>query len=572
MTKQVQRRRGTATQHTSFTGAEGETSVNTTNKSVHVHDGATAGGIEAARADLVNVSDASLNAALTGNTVPSLTITTADINGGTVDGTVIGGTTAAAVTGTSITAGDMFITGPSPLLRLTDNDASDNHTTIKNNNGSTYIDGRNDTANGDIVFRGTGGGVADEYARLTSAGKLGIGTNSPAHPLEIETDGDTIVRIGTTGTGDADAVLIIDANDTGEPEVKFNIDGVEKASISYFDSGNDLNIMTASGSGGSIDFQPNNVLAMRIESDGDVKIYGDNTTTDTRTLLVESEGFAAIRINGDLSDTSGETGGASLQLGIDGNSGTALVSSINADNDSGHGTTYTGTTANSMLVGTKFNHPIYFGVNSQVYSKMDTNAINVGGLLDDTFPSNNDSGAGVSLRYDGRISAVSDNTTSLNIGRHSGAGAVAQWYYAGSAVGSISVTGSATAYNTSSDYRLKENVTPIQGASDIVQAMRPCTYTAIADGVWYDGFLAHELQEVLPRAVTGTKDAMMDEEYEVIAATDTEEAVMGTRSVPNMQSVDYAKLTPLLVAALQEALARIEVLETRITALEGQHA
>jgi hypothetical protein len=93
MTKQVQRRRGTAAQHTSFTGAEGEISVNTTNKSVHVHDGTTAGGIEAARADLGNVSDANLNAALSGNTLASLTITSADINGGTIDGTVIGGST-----------------------------------------------------------------------------------------------------------------------------------------------------------------------------------------------------------------------------------------------------------------------------------------------------------------------------------------------------------------------------------------------------------------------------------------------------------------------------------------------
>ena len=98
MTKQVQRRRGTSTQHTSFAGAEGEISVNTTNKSVHVHDGSTAGGFEAARADLGNVSDANLNSALAGNTLSSLTITSADINGGTIDGTVIGGTTPAAGT------------------------------------------------------------------------------------------------------------------------------------------------------------------------------------------------------------------------------------------------------------------------------------------------------------------------------------------------------------------------------------------------------------------------------------------------------------------------------------------
>jgi hypothetical protein len=104
MTKQVQRRRGTSTQHTSFTGAEGEISVNTTNKSIHVHDGTTAGGVEAARADLANVSDTSLNNALSGNTLASLTITSADINGGTIDGTSIGGTSAGAGTFTTATA------------------------------------------------------------------------------------------------------------------------------------------------------------------------------------------------------------------------------------------------------------------------------------------------------------------------------------------------------------------------------------------------------------------------------------------------------------------------------------
>lgn len=111
MTKQVQRRRGTATQHTSFTGAEGEISVNTTNKSVHVHDGVTAGGVEAARADLSNVSDANLNNALSGNTLASLTITSADINGGTIDGVTIGGASAGAGTFTSVTGTSLNLNG-----------------------------------------------------------------------------------------------------------------------------------------------------------------------------------------------------------------------------------------------------------------------------------------------------------------------------------------------------------------------------------------------------------------------------------------------------------------------------
>ena len=76
MATQLQIRRGTSTQVAAFTGAEGEIVVNTTNDSVHVNDGSTAGGFEMARADLNNVSDTSLNAALTGNTVSALTITT----------------------------------------------------------------------------------------------------------------------------------------------------------------------------------------------------------------------------------------------------------------------------------------------------------------------------------------------------------------------------------------------------------------------------------------------------------------------------------------------------------------
>ena len=82
MATQLQIRRGTSTQVAAFTGAEGEIVVKTTNDSVHVNDGSTAGGFEMARADLNNVSDTSLNAALTGNTVSALTITT--LTAGTV--------------------------------------------------------------------------------------------------------------------------------------------------------------------------------------------------------------------------------------------------------------------------------------------------------------------------------------------------------------------------------------------------------------------------------------------------------------------------------------------------------
>jgi hypothetical protein len=139
-------------------------------------------------------------------------------------------------------------------------------------------------------------------------------------------------------------------------------------------------------------------------------------------------------------------------------------------------------------------------------------------------------------------------------------------------VGTISTSGSATSYNTSSDYRLKENVVPMTGSIDRLKALNPSRFNFIADAdTTVDGFLAHEAQEVVPEAITGTKDAMMTEEYEVTPAVmDGEkvvtEAVMGEREVPDMQGIDQSKLVPLLVASLQEAIARIEVLEAQLKA------
>ena len=144
-------------------------------------------------------------------------------------------------------------------------------------------------------------------------------------------------------------------------------------------------------------------------------------------------------------------------------------------------------------------------------------------------------------------------------------------------VGSITTSGSSTAYNTSSDYRLKENVVDLTGASARVNQLDVKRFNWIADdtNTAVDGFLAHEVATVVPEAINGTKDAMRDEEYEVTPAVldddgnVTTEAVMGTRSVPDYQGIDQSKLVPLLTAALQEALAKIDAMETRLTALEG---
>ena len=118
-------------------------------------------------------------------------------------------------------------------------------------------------------------------------------------------------------------------------------------------------------------------------------------------------------------------------------------------------------------------------------------------------------------------------------------------------VGSITSSTTATAYNTSSDYRLKEDWQPMSGSVDRVKALNPVNFAWKADGSRVDGFLAHEAQTVVPEAVTGTHNEVDDE------------------GNPVYQGIDQSKLVPLLTAALQEAITKIETLEARVTALES---
>jgi len=123
---------------------------------------------------------------------------------------------------------------------------------------------------------------------------------------------------------------------------------------------------------------------------------------------------------------------------------------------------------------------------------------------------------------------------------------------AGTPVGTVSITTTATTYATSSDYRLKENVVPLTGAIDRINQLKPSQFNFIADpDKTVDGFLAHEAQEVVPECATGAKDEVDAE------------------GNPIYQGIDQSKLVPLLTAALQEALQKIDAMEARLAALEG---
>ena len=119
-------------------------------------------------------------------------------------------------------------------------------------------------------------------------------------------------------------------------------------------------------------------------------------------------------------------------------------------------------------------------------------------------------------------------------------------------VGSITCSNSATAFNTSSDYRLKENVALISDGITRVKQLKPSRFNFIVNpGIMVDGFIAHEAATVVPESVSGTHNEVDSENN------------------PVYQGIDQSKLVPLLTAALQEAITKIETLETKVAALEG---
>ena len=119
-------------------------------------------------------------------------------------------------------------------------------------------------------------------------------------------------------------------------------------------------------------------------------------------------------------------------------------------------------------------------------------------------------------------------------------------------VGYIACSGSTTSYATSSDYRLKDNVLPMTGALEKVSKLKPVTYKWKLDNTDGEGFIAHELQAIIPNAVTGDKDAI-DE-----------------KGNPKYQGIDTSFLVATLTAAIQEQIQIINDLKARIETLEAK--
>jgi hypothetical protein len=415
-------------------------------------------------------------------------------------------------------------------------------------------------------------GTATEAMRIDTSGNVGVGTTSPNARLHIQDGsnggtlqlGSTAVDLGTSTINMYGASNVINfkhrnigttlASITGAP-ANFGTDssgylafdtqtaaGTPTERMRITSSGN-VGIGTSSPSqkfqiaGGSIQLDTATSVAfgnintrMQGASDGSFIWYGSGT----ERMRIDSSGNVGI----------GTTSpGAKLQV-----EGSVVVSGTNTINATSCIMTIgdsTRTASSSTTTGA-----IVCGGGLGVWSQVRT-----GGTIYVNTTADNPgiSGIqGVTLVESGYMNAC--RTGPVFYSSHLTTGNSFEFRANGTTlVGTISVTGSNTAYNTSSDYRLKENIAPMVGALARVAQLKPVTYKWKSDGSDSEGFIAHELAEVCPHAVTGEKDAT-----ETVEVKDEKGNVTGTEVRPVYQGIDVSFLVATLTAAIQELKAEFD--------------
>ena len=275
-------------------------------------------------------------------------------------------------------------------------------------------------------------------------------------------------------------------------------------------------------------------------------------------------------------DSGASVGGNGDELVIEG-SGASGLSILSANND--EGSIYFGDDGNSTMGAIVYAH----GNNSMQFKTGDSERMRIDSYGEifvnktaNNFNANGgmwtDGGERISLTRDGDEVAVATNFINTS-------GYPMAFHYSGSTVGTIRSTNNSTSYNTSSDYRLKENEVAISDGIKRLKNLKPYRFNFKNDkDKTVDGFFAHEVSSVVPEAISGDKDAMAVKTKYTADDVETQgdnpskkvgDAKTYSTTEINAQSIDQSKLVPLLTSALQEAITKIETLEAKVAALES---
>ena len=417
-----------------------------------------------------------------------------------------------------------------------------------------------------------------ERMRIDSSGNVGIGTSSPGNKLTVAAAGTYQVRVISTtggteyydfGRDPSDGLFAINGAQTTFVGYKWNINGSERMRI---DSSGNVGIGTSSPSsyGGtykkvlSISLTDQNLTLGAYYQGGIGQYSFINSSTGTASAAAD------LAFQAGSSETMRITSSGNVGIGT---ASPASYGLLAVKKDQTADTAITVSNAGTANAATTMSFSLNEAGTSQGWLRRyrDGTANTEIGFSDALLFTGNVTGSKAErMRIDssgnllvGTTSAAGNGFTLYPFG--SGGGPLLVWNRATTtnsttacefrnatvSSGAITYTNTTTTYGTSSDYRLKHSVTPIITGLATVAALKPVTYKWNADNSDGEGFIAHELQSVIPHAVTGEKDAV------------------DADGKPIHQGVDYSKIVVHLVAAIQELSAKNDALEARLAKLEN---
>ena len=473
-------------------------------------------------------------------------------------------------------SGNVGIGTSSPLSKLNIVDGSDNDAILFVQGADTtseYVSlgvqtgkaivrgGGSGSTNTALAFEYSNAGTETEGMRITSTGRVGLGTTSPDSRLHLSYDsGDSQIRLtrsnAAANTNDYGRLLWESQDDVLTGKIAVARESAENDGYMHF----------STASGGTL------AERMRIDSSGNI---GIGTSSPSEKLDVEGtiECLNELRskTGNDLKLNAGSANrdiflqvNDSTLMTVQGSSGNVGIGTSTITDDSEHCKLVisgsTGTAAGILIFQDTSNNE-----DGMIFA-------NDGSLVIAADRSNATAGSTLQFRVDGssekmRIDssgnvyfgvtstpngssvggsafiAEDNNREVLYLATTGGTETLVRFHNSNGQVGVISVSGSSTSYVTSSDYRLKENATAISDGITRLKTLKPYRFNWKADAsTTVDGFFAHEVTAV-PEAITGTKDEVDSDNN------------------PVYQGIDQSKLVPLLVAAVQELIGKVEALE-----------